>query len=69
MYRWLIVVGLMPAKSLRLGQIHVPDDWFPSDTPALDVLHGRRARRKRDVAAPFPRQTSRRAGAVQADQW
>lgn len=27
-YRWLIDVGLMPAKSLRLGPLKVPDEWF-----------------------------------------
>jgi hypothetical protein len=27
-YRWLIDIGLMPAKSLRLGSLRVPDEWF-----------------------------------------
>ena len=27
-YRWLLDIGLMPAKSLRLGPLHVPDQWF-----------------------------------------
>jgi hypothetical protein len=27
-YRWLIAIGLMPAKSLRLGPLGVPDEWF-----------------------------------------
>ena len=29
MYDWLLTVGLMPAKSLRLGPLAVPDDVFP----------------------------------------
>ena len=28
LYRWLLDTGLMPAKSLKLGVIAVPDDWF-----------------------------------------
>lgn len=27
-YRWLLELGLMPAKSLRLGPIAIPDVWF-----------------------------------------
>jgi hypothetical protein len=27
-YRWLMDIGLMPTKSLRLGPLHVPDQWF-----------------------------------------
>lgn len=27
-YRWLVDIGLMPAKSLRLGPIAVPDAWY-----------------------------------------
>jgi hypothetical protein len=27
-HRWLIAIGLMPAKSLRLGPLAVPDEWF-----------------------------------------
>lgn len=27
-YRWLLDMGLMPAKSLRLGPLRVPDQWF-----------------------------------------
>jgi hypothetical protein len=27
-YRWLLGIGLMPAKSLRLGPLHIPDEWF-----------------------------------------
>ena len=29
LYDWLLTVGLMPAKSLRLGPLDVPDDVFP----------------------------------------
>src|SRR5919198_1804276 len=28
-YRWLTAIGLMPAKSLRLGPLAVPDEYFP----------------------------------------
>jgi hypothetical protein len=28
-YEWLLTIGLMPAKSLRLGPLTVPDDVFP----------------------------------------
>ena len=28
-YTWLLSLGLMPAKSLRLGPIAVPDEFFP----------------------------------------
>jgi len=27
-HRWLSDIGLMPAKSLRLGSLRVPDEWF-----------------------------------------
>lgn len=27
-YRWLLDIGLMPAKSLKLGPLAIPDDWF-----------------------------------------
>jgi hypothetical protein len=27
-HRWLTDIGLMPAKSLRLGPLAVPDEWF-----------------------------------------
>jgi len=27
-YRWLTDIGLMPAKSLRLGPLAIPDEWF-----------------------------------------
>ncbi len=27
-YNWLLDIGLMPAKSLRLGQLEVPDEYF-----------------------------------------
>jgi hypothetical protein len=27
-HRWLTGIGLMPAKSLRLGPLRVPDEWF-----------------------------------------
>lgn len=33
-HRWLTEVGLMPAKSLRLGPLQVPDEW------ARDFLRG-----------------------------
>lgn len=29
LHRWLCDIGLMPAKSLRLGPLAVPDEWFP----------------------------------------
>jgi hypothetical protein len=28
LHRWLSSIGLMPAKSLRLGPLDVPDQWF-----------------------------------------
>jgi hypothetical protein len=28
-YDWLVAIGLMPAKSLRLGPLAVPDEYFP----------------------------------------
>jgi LAGLIDADG-like domain len=28
LHRWLTDIGLMPAKSLRLGPLRVPDEWF-----------------------------------------
>jgi hypothetical protein len=27
-HQWLTGIGLMPAKSLRLGPLRIPDDWF-----------------------------------------
>lgn len=34
MYDWLISIGLMPAKSLRLGPLQIPDEFF------VDFLRG-----------------------------
>ena len=29
LYEWLLSIGLMPAESLRLQALAVPDEWFP----------------------------------------
>ena len=34
MYDWLVSIGLMPAKSLRLGPLQIPDEFF------VDFLRG-----------------------------